>query len=457
MAADPVALIRTAVPGAEWPPVPGHDGAQTLALQFQLDLTQWYAPERLTELQFRQLDILARHAFATVPYYRQRWQGIYEPRSALTPELFRRLPVLGRGVLQQQFDALRSAAPLPAHGDVAETRTSGSTGAPVRVLRTSLSQLVWQGVMLREQLWHGRDLGGKIAVIRRNVAAAEVAGWGDVIASLTTAGRAVLLSVGTETAAQLTWLEAQQPDYLLTYPSNVGELTRLALARGTRLHRLREILTIGEVVTPELRALCRQVWNVPVADAYSAEEVGYMALQCPDHEHYHVQSEAVLVEVLDRSGRACAPGETGLVVVTPLHAFAMPLVRYVVGDYATAGLPCPCGRGLPVLARIMGRTRGTLVLRNGERYWPFFGSRGLAELAPIRQHQFVQKSYEVIEARLVTSRALTADEEAAVARHVQSRLPAPFEIRFAYVRDIPRAHGSKFEDFVSEVAEAMPH
>src|SRR3546814_13116510 len=83
----------------------------------------------------------------------------------------------------------------------------------------------------------------------------------------------------------------------------------------------------------------------------------YLALQCPEHEHYHVQSEAVLLEVLDEEDRPCRPGEVGRVVVTPLTNFAMPMIRYAVGGLAAVGAPCPCGRGLPVLTRILGRAR----------------------------------------------------------------------------------------------------
>jgi phenylacetate-CoA ligase len=87
---------------------------------------------------------------------------------------------------------------------------------------------------------------------------------------------------------------------------------------------------------------------------YSANETGYLALQCPLSGHYHVQSETVLVEVLDEVGRACRPGETGAVVVTPLQNFAMPLLRYSLGDFAEVGSPCACGRHLPVLKEILG-------------------------------------------------------------------------------------------------------
>jgi hypothetical protein len=92
-----------------------------------------------------------------------------------------------------------------------------------------------------------------------------------------------------------------------------------------------------------------------------------------------------------------------------------------------------------------------LVLANGARYWPTFGSRSLARIAPILQHQFVQKSYDVIEARLVVSGPLTAQQEEALRAHLASRLPVPFQIRLVYVPAIARNAGEKFEDFVSEI------
>src|SRR5262249_57510260 len=105
-----------------------------------------------------------------------------------------------------------------------------------------------------------------------------------------------------------------------------------------------------------------------------------------------VQSENLLLEVLDERGRPCGPGETGRVVVTTLHNFAMPLIRYAIGDYATVGPPCPCGRGLPVLTRIMGRARNMLTLPDGKQIWPYFAGENLSGLAPTRQYQLVQTS-----------------------------------------------------------------
>jgi phenylacetate-CoA ligase len=365
--------------------------------------------------------------------------------------------VLTRSDLQVNFEALKSSSAPAEHGKVAESRTSGSTGRPIRILKTMLTETLWRAFVLREHRWHQRDLSGKLAAIRHNVPEGEAAGWGPATDSVFVTGPSVILSVRHEVGAQLEWLERQQPDYLLSYPSNLAELARRTLVRGNKLTRLREVRTFGEALGPDLRALCRRAWNVPLTDAYSSQETGYIALQCPTGEHYHVQSEGVLVEVLDETGGACGPGTTGRVVVTDLHNYAMPLIRYEVGDHAEAGAPCSCGRGLPVLRRIAGRTRNMLVLANGARYWPAFGSAGLAELAPILQQQVIQTGFTEIEVRLAAARPATAEEEERMRSHMLARLPAPFEIRFNYRDAIERSASGKFEDFISLVgAQASP-
>ncbi|MFQ5620024.1 MAG: hypothetical protein ACE5FR_13760, partial [Rhodospirillales bacterium] len=174
--------------------------------------------------------------------------------------------------------------------------------------------------------------------------------------------------------------------------------------------------------------------------------------QCPDYPHYHVLAEGVLVEGLDDDGRPCAPGDVGRIVITALHNFATPLIRYEIGDFAEVGPPCPCGRGLPVITRIAGRVHNMLTLPSGEQVWPvqFFSSELLA-VAPVRQFQFVQRSVEEIEVKLVPARDLTDGEKAALRTLIGTRLGPDFALRFVYVDEIPRLPGGKFEDFRSDV------
>src|SRR3546814_3537656 len=138
-------------------------------------------------------------------------------------------------------------------------------------------------------------------------------------------------------------------------------------------------------------------------------------MQCPDHEVYHVQSENVLLEVVDDDGRPCGPGETGRVLITSLHNFATPLIRYELGDYAEVGSPCACGRGLPVIKQVLGRKRNRLILSDGRSEFPYLGDHEefRAITTKVREFQYIQRSVDVIEKLMVVSEPLTASEETA--------------------------------------------
>lgn len=426
-----------------------------LALLFRLERSQWLPLDQLRQRQLGQLQALVRHALATVPHYREAWGADYDAATPLTLERFAALPLLTRRDLQERFDHLKSGGLPAGHGGMRESQSSGSTGTPVRILKTQLAGLFWNAFTLRDHAWHRRNLRGKLATIRHGIPAGESEHWGQATAGLVADGPSVVIGVRDSVETQLRWLEQQQPEYLMTYPSIAAELAKLVIAGGNRLAQLREVRTLGEVLTPEVRELCRQAWSVPVSDVYSAEEVGYIALQCPRHEHYHTLEEDILVEILDAQGIPCAPGQLGRVVVTSLHNFAMPLIRYELGDYAEFGEPCPCGRGLPVLRRVAGRVRNMLVTAAGEHYWPAFGTRSFTRIAPIRQCQLAQIECDLVEARLVTEGSLSAEQEDGLRGLILSRLPPGFRVRFAYREQIARGAGGKYEDFVCETSAVI--
>jgi phenylacetate-CoA ligase len=378
----------------------------------------------------------------------------------LNEESWLQLPILTRSELQAAGNRLVSSALPPRHGRSHEIRTSGSTGQPVRIRSSDLAQSWFRAVGLREALWQQRDFSGTFAAIRKfeenNMApppdGERLKRWGDYRTYPFATGPAVRLSLLASVAQQAEWLLRNNPHYLLTYPSNLAALAEHCRRAGVRPSNLRQLLSIAELLPLEARTLVREVWGVSIADIYSCKEIGYLALQCPEHEdRLHVQSETVMLEVLDEQGRPCAAGEVGRVVVTPLYNFAMPLLRYAIGDFAKVGAACPCGRGLPVLDRVQGRVRNMLTTPDGGRYWPSFGSRRFREIAPIRQHQFVQKTLQRLQARLAVERPLTPEEESALRAHILTRLPAAFEIDFVYVDDIPMSAAGKLENFISEV------
>jgi phenylacetate-CoA ligase len=444
------ALPRNALAGNCWPAVPDAAGARMLALQYQLDETQWWSARRLRDEQLRQLSVLLQHARDTVPFYRQRLAGLDLSRG-LTARSFVAIPLLARQDIQTSFDALISTRVPAAHGNATDGETSGSTGRPIRYRTTELARFFWQVFTLRDHLWHQRDFNGKLASIRGRVELGAAHGWGPATDVAYRSGPVSMCNTNLPVGEQAQWLMRENPDYLISVASNAHALAIYCREHGLRPSGLREVRTYGEALHPDMRTLCRQAWDVPVVDMYTCSEGGYLALQCPEHEHYHVQSESVLLEVLNQQGLPCAPGEIGKVVITPLHNFAMPLVRYDIGDYAEVGPECACGRGLPVLRSIMGKTRHVLRLPGGDMRFPRFGEAQFPSIAPVRQFQVVQKSLDSIEVNLVVAHALTAAEEQNMREHVLANLQHPFRISFVYREAIPRAESGKYEDFRCEI------
>lgn len=442
------------LPGVVFPAVPDPARAASMALLGQLAATQRWPVEALRAAQLRQLDVLVAHVARTTARGRQHFPDL--AAGGLTWERFATLPLLSRRDVQASPEALRSDAPPPEHGAMPSAMTSGSTGTPVVVERTRLTDVIWQVVTAREHLWHGRNTAEPLAVVRHAPGAEFPAGkdfavWGPAATLIGPPGPCHMLHIGATTSQQLTWLRRRPFAWLLHYPSGVRDLLDLTAAEGVTFPGLRGVRTFGEVVTPALREDVRRQWGVPLHDVYSTQEVGYVALECA-HGRLHVQSETVVVEVLRDDGTACQVGEEGKVVLTPLHNLAMPLLRYDIGDRAVLGPPCPCGRTLPVLERVLGRVHQTFRTRDGDRIWLTIGVHQLRDLAPVVQHQLVQTALDVLELRLVGSRPATADEDAALVAFVTPKLPAGTQVRVRWVAELPRTRSGKFLDFVSELA-----
>ena len=448
-------MIRSEIPqsnvsGVAWPALPEGPAARMFGLAWQLGESQWWEAGEIERHQMRQLEQVAFHAVTTVPFYKDRLNCLSGIKPGeLTFDRWREIPILRRAELQQAGAELYSSALPKSHTPIIDATSSGSTGRPATVKITMVTRIFSDALTLRYHDWAGRDFSGKtcaIEIIQRGKSA-EPTGWAPGYVS----GPMMFLPIDTPIDRQFDWLLENAPDYLLTYPTNLAALVRHSLDRGERIASLRQVATMSEVLDPETRDDCQEHWGVPVIESYSAKEAGTIALQCPEHGRLHLQSEALLVEILDESGRPCGPGEIGRVVVSDLHNLAMPLIRYEIGDYAEVGEPCPCGRGLPTLRRVLGRTRNRVRLPSGEYIWPRFGANRVSRMAPVLQSQLVQVSESEILVNLVVERPLTEDQEAALTGLYQKSLGHPFDLRFVYLDEIPRSASGKFEDFRSEL------
>lgn len=459
MATSTETAPESSIGGILWPAFPAAGELRTFAILFQLEQTQWWTTEELRAHQLRQASALVSFAAANVPFYRERLAGLADGAAQpMSASAWARIPILTRAEAQEAGGALNPAQSPPGHGPLLKIVTSGATGRPVTVVSTALAIQFRKAARLRADGWYRRDYAAKTAFIRRlgadRVWLVEL-GHGKSWAAGYATGPRAYRDVDGSVEDHLAWLAAEDPEYLSTYPTMAHTLATRAMESKLKLPRLKEICTTGERLDPAVREACRRAWNVPVTDSYGAREIGAIAVQCPDHpQHYHVQSEDVLVEVVDDDGYPCRPGAIGRVVATPLHNFATPLVRYHLGDYAEVGEQCPCGRGLPVLRKIMGRVRAMATLPGGRRVFPALDGAALAQVAPLRQIQLVQRRTDEIDVNLVASRELSASELVKLRAAIERAFGHAFALRLRYVAEIPRSPSGTFEDFRCEIAVA---
>jgi len=422
--------------------------------------SQWWEPSDIKAKQFKQLSQLLVHAQMSISHY-AKTLGHINPHdmNSLLAGRWLDLPVLTRDTVNKLGDNLISRSIPKSHGSLDPIYTSGTTGKPVRVVRTSHALTYWSAFTNRDHIWHNRHIRGTLAAIRSSEKGFALypegalhAAWGAKDGVFRT-GPSLSLNVNTPIPDMAEWIARTQPDHLLSLPNIIKRLAPYCIENQIRFPGLREIQAHGENCGELLRQQCEEAWGVPLHDMYTSREVGYMALQCPEHDHYHIQSEGVYLEVLDDVGQPCKPGEIGRVIVTTMQNYAMPLIRYQVGDYAEVGEPCPCGRGLPVLNRIMGREQDILVLPTGEQRWTLLGSpdvRDFMKMAPIRQYQFAHIAPDRMEIRLATKRELTQEEEGNISDWACKKFGYPFKTQFAYFDEMPLQKTGKFQDFVKD-------
>lgn len=453
-ATSEVDRFRTTVTGIVWPPLVDGLGALVAAYAARLNDTQWLAPHAIEAGQRAQLAALAEHLYRHSPQFARRLDAAgMAPADLGRPGALQSLPPLTRRELQSATD-LHCAVVPEDHEPCGISTTSGSTGEPVVVRRTSLNQISWLAMTLRDHQWQQRDAGLRLAALSAHHASLETQpDWGAPCALIYRTGEMMTLPASIDIGQLREALCRFRPGVLVIYPSMLaGLLEAMDSAEDFGLGDLAHVRCLGETVSDELRARALAQLGLRIEDAYSSQECGYLALQCPDASGFHVMAETHIVEVVDEAGRPCAPGEMGRILVTDLQNFATPLIRYEIGDWAIAGEPCSCGRGLPKLKQVVGRERNLVRKPDGTRHWPLIGFARFRSVAPVRQYQLIQHDLARIEVRLVVERPLTASEEADLGRLICEALDHPFSLEFHYCDDrLDDVASGKFEEFVCRV------
>jgi phenylacetate-CoA ligase len=356
--------------------------------------SEWTTREPLESFRDQRLRALVRHAAARVPYYRTRLAsaGIDAGRFAGLADLTA-LPISRKPDLQALPVRERCAAGVDPTRLIPHA-TGGFTGQPLTVRRSSREERTLNWLRWRARIAVGGRLRDRAAYIGYVFPDPRRDRLADALAALGL-GRRRTLDCFRPPETLLREIVDYQPEWLGGFAS---ALARLALAPQPELLarvRPRVLLSGGDLLTPQVRGLLREAFVAPVFDFYGATECNLVAWECPHTSLLHACDEGVIVEIVDERGQPVPVGGEGEVVITSLHSFAMPFIRYALGDWAVRGpAACPCGNQLSVLSQLRGRHLEYLTLPDESLLHPYRIIELLYEpgMEWVGQYQLVQET-----------------------------------------------------------------
>jgi phenylacetate-CoA ligase len=259
-------------------------------------------------------------------------------------------------------------------------------------------------------------------------------------------------------------IQRWRPQVIVGYASMIVHLADYVAERGFRgvpaaqasaapVPPVEGIISSADMLLPHQRAHIEDVLRAPVFDRYGCREVDTIAAECDRHQGLHVNVDRLVVEYLDEAGRPVLFGQPGRVVVTDLFNYAMPFIRYDVGDLATpAGALCDCGRGLPLLDELVGRFADVLTTPEGAYVSVSALATILAQVKGLRECQFVQRAVDRLVVRVVPRSDYTAKSEGVFRQRLAELFSARMQVTFEYVDTIPKTSSGKARLSVADIS-----
>jgi phenylacetate-CoA ligase len=428
-------------------------GHETFRILRDLEAADRLSAAELNRLQCRKLREFLDYGYSHVPYVRDCLVAAgLTPSDILSAEDLRHLPLLKKADVRRLRAELRSDDP----GQLKTFTTGGSTGEPLIFdlpKRRIASQVANRQRVSR---WWGVSVGHR-----------EFALWGSPI-EVTRQDRfrgirdrllATRLFPAFEMDERMMsrYLDALETGgwrQLFGYPSALYLLCLQARKQGRNLRGLGLHLAFvtSEVLFPYQRELISDTLNCPVANGYGGRDSGFIAHECPQGG-MHIMADGMIVEILDTQGRSLPPGEPGEIVVTDLYSHEVPFLRYVTGDIgAISPQRCPCGRALPVLMSIEGRSNDSIVTPDGRIMNALAMVYPLREFPGIEQFRICQKSPNRFQVQIVRGDGFAQHTEEQLRQRWGQLFRCQLEINFEYAASLPRDKSGKFRHVTSEVS-----
>jgi len=425
----------------------GHVTTQALK---SLEETQWLSTPELASLQLQRLQKLLLHSNQHVPYYRDLFAGIeFDVTKVDSLSALARLPFLTKKIIRDNSEALKSAVP----DSLARFNTGGSSGEPLifYIGNERVSHDV--AAKWRATRWWGVDIGDPELVL-----------WGSPI-ELGSQDRVRMLRDKILRTSLLPAFEMSEeklarcvaemrrirPTMLFGYPSAFARIAEFVAKNTIEMTDLgiKVVFVTSELLYPEQRRAIEHCFGCKVANGYGGRDAGFIAHECPEGG-MHTTAEDIIVETIDSDGKATPPGEPGEIVVTHLATRGYPFIRYRTGDIGKlTDQACPCGRGLPLLQEIQGRTTDFVISQDGNVMHGLALIYILRDIEGIEEFKIVQQTIDRTRIVLVTNDGFQSSDAEQITNEFKDRLGAGVAIEIEYVNTIPAEKSGKFRYVVS--------
>jgi phenylacetate-coenzyme A ligase PaaK-like adenylate-forming protein len=426
---------------------------ETVAVRRSLERSQWWSSDELERLRLERLRELLARAGARVPYYRQLFAGArFDPASVGSMADLAPLPFLTKPLIRENLETLKEEG---ARG-LSLFNTGGSTGEPLQFYIGSERVSHDVAAKWRATRWWGVDIGDPEIVI-----------WGSPI-ELSAQDRFRELRDRIFRTRLLPAFEMSEsrldefvdeivrtrPRMLFGYPSSLALVARHARERGRDLTKLgiQVAFVTAEQLYDYQREALAEGYGCRVANGYGGRDLGFVAHECPEGG-LHITAEDVLVEIVDPDGRVLPVGEQGEIVVTHFATGEFPFIRYRSGDVGSLSPErCPCGRGLPLLEKVSGRTTDFIVAKDGTVMHALALIYAIRDVPGVRNFKIVQEDLDHTRVLLVTDSGFPTEREDGIRKRLGERLGASVRISMERVNEIPKTPSGKHRYVESHVS-----
>ncbi len=344
-------------------------GSKQLDYYNYLKKNQWNSLEKNIQIQKNLLFKNLKYSFKNIPYYKNLNIDFNSVKEDTIFDDIKSVPFLTKKELREEFDRLYINNPKLKR--IYLNASGGSTGEPTKFMQDNYYADWNAATKILYNEWAGRKIGEPLIKL-----------WGserDILGQTESATHRLLNRVGNlkllnsfrmakeDMKKNVEEINLCEPKIILAYVQSIIELAKFVRDNDLKVYSPNSIMTSAGVLYPEYKKLIEKVFKCPVFNRYGSREFGDMACDCEKHEGLHLNIFFHYIEIIDENGKNCEPGKRGEVVVTTLRNKTMPLIRFKIGDTTVlSNKQCSCGRGLPMIEKIVGRTVDVFENKNGD-------------------------------------------------------------------------------------------